>query len=222
MMKLFAQLVCCAVFLLLACCGLSPEERLRLVANGEVIPFVFYDVDDVTRERLESVSVEVTYDPATDELTGPFWCLDMTVQHEEDMVAALEGRGGADEIELHFSENKLWDQDKHGFYFTRAEDVSVRDKRGVKLISLRLRPLVHIPMDELRGRNTIIYRGYQLIQAAATCRETGRLGAGGVYSPLWLIRNPSRKRAHLVLLDEGESVDKFLISIGAKEDPRKH
>ena len=72
MMKLIAQLVCCAVILLLTCCGISPEERLRLVANGEVIPFVFYDVDDVTKERLETVSVELTYDPAADELAGPF------------------------------------------------------------------------------------------------------------------------------------------------------
>lgn len=138
------------------------------------------------------------------------------------MVAALEGRGGVDEIELHFGANKYWDEDQHGFYFTRAEEPRVRDERGKKLITVRLKPLVHIPMDELRGRNTIIYRGYQLIQAGASCCETGRLGPGGVYSPLWLIRNLSRKRAHLVLLDEGESVDKFLIAIGAKEDPRKH
>jgi hypothetical protein len=135
------------------------------------------------------------------------------------MVAALEGRGGVDEIELHFGANKYWDEDQHGFYFTCAEEPRVRDERGKKLITVRLKPLVHIPMDELRGRNTIIYRGYQLVQAAATCRETGRLGPGGVYSPLWLIRNPSRKRAHLALIDEGESVDKFLIAVGAKEDP---
>jgi len=184
MTKLTAQLACCAVVLLLTCCGISAGERLKLVANGELIPYVYYDVDDLTREHLETVSVELTYDPASDELTGPFWCLDMTAPRDQDMVAALEGRGGADEIELHFGANKYWDEDQHGFYFTRAEEPRVRDERGKKLVTVRLRPLVHIPMDELRGRNTIIYRGCQLVQAAATCRETGRLGPGGVYSPL--------------------------------------
>jgi hypothetical protein len=223
MINRIAQLVCCAaLFLLLVACGLSPEERLKLIANGEIIPFVFYDVDDLTKERLETVTVEVTYDPETDELSGPLWTLDMTMPHEEDILSALEGRGGADEIRLHFSENKLWDQDRHGFYFTSVEESDVRDERGKKRITLQLRPLVHIPMDELRGRNTIVYRGFQLAQAATTYIETGRMGLGGIYSPLWLIRNPSRKRAHMVLLKEGESVDTFLIAIGVKEDLGKH
>lgn len=221
MIERITMLACCAVILLLTSCGLSPEERLKLVANGELIPYVFYDVDDLTKKRLETVSVEFTYDPATDELSGPFWCLDMTAPHEEDIVAALEGRGGADEIELHFGANKYWDEDQHGFYFTRVEDTSVRDDRGVKSIRLQLRPLVHIPMDELRGRNTIIYRGYQLIQAAASCCETGRLGPSGIYSPLWLIRNPSKKRCHLILIEDGKCVDEFLVAVGVKEEKRR-
>ncbi len=218
MIERITMLACCAVIVLLTCCGISPEERLKLVANGELIPYVYYDVDDVTKERLETVSVELTYDPATDELSGPFWCLDLSAPHEEDIVAALEGRGGADEIELHFGANKYWDEDQHGFYFTRVEDTSVRDERGKKLISLQLRPLVHIPMDELRGRLHELVAPVDDSVAAASCCETGRLGPSDIYSPLWLIRNPSRKRAHLALIDEGESVSRFLIALGAKEE----
>ncbi|MCD6283030.1 hypothetical protein J7J84_05435 [bacterium] len=56
-------------------------------------------------------------------------------------------------------------------------------------------------------------------QSPSVFHRVSHVHQPGFYSPLWLIRNPSRKRAHLALIDEGESVDKFLIAVGAKEDP---
>lgn len=202
---------------LFACGMFSGEERFKLVANDEVVPFVFYDLDKAENKYLETTHVELTYDPATDALDGPFWRFDMSKLPKRDIMTSLE-RGSPDEILLQSGTSAFWDVDQHGFYFTAATDWQVRDQRGKKLISVRLQPVLHLPMDEARKRNFIIYYGFRLVQAAATLGESGRLGAGEVFSPLWMVRGPSKKRCHLILIDDGKCVDEFLVAVGAKEE----
>jgi|GEM_PF-2511608 len=220
-MKRLLELTLLAGLLLpLSACSLfSGEEQFKLVANDEIVPFVFYEIDEATREYLETVRAQLSYDPATDELSGPFWRFDMSNLSRGDIVVSLE-RGSPDEILLQFGTNALWDADEHGFYFTAATDWQVREERGKKVISVRLQPVVHQPMDEARERNFIIYYGYRLVQDAASLVEARRLGEGEVFSPLWMVRNPSNKRCHLILIDDGKCVDDFLVAVGAKEEER--
>lgn len=117
---------------------------------------------------------------------------------------------------LFFSENQAWDADLNGFYFTRAESLETREEKGKTVVSMVLKPLEQVPMDELRGRNEMIWFSGTLMQTVARLKETGVLGATGLYSPFWVIRTPSVKRAHVVLLDDGKSLDNLLIIAGAK------
>jgi hypothetical protein len=210
----------CAIFLA-AACGLSPEERLKLFANNHEIPYVYYDTNPTTKERLETITVKVTYDPATKKLSGPYYDFVVPPMSGQDVVSALESAGTPDSIHLYFNENQLWDQDKHGFYITRAEEPRITDNKGKKDITLRLVPLQHVPMDELDARNDMIYRAGDLNQVASSYVDNGLLGKDKILSPLWIIRNPSRKRAHLVLIDDPSSMEKFLVAIGAKEPEKK-
>jgi hypothetical protein len=197
-------------------CGLSAEERLRLSLNGEVIPPVFYEVYKGTGERQDTILFEITYDRASGSISGPFRRFVVPTAGSKDIVQALSGEGGEDELMLFFSANKYWDTDLHGFWFTRAERLQTREEKGKTIVSMRLKPLDQIPMDELRGRNEMIWYSGTLLQAAATLRQSGVLGTAGMYSPFWVVRNPSRKRANVVLLDDGKSLDQLLYVAGAK------
>ena len=201
---------------LAASCGLSAEERLRLSLNGEDIPPVFYEVNKGTGEPQDTILFEITYDRASGSISGPFRRFVVPAAGSTDIVQALSGEGGPDELMLYFSENQRWDSDLHGFWFTRAESLNTREEKGKTIVSMRLRPLDQIPMDELRGRNEMIWFSGTLVQAAATLQQTGRVGATGIYSPFWVVRNPSRKRANVVLLDDGKSLDQLLYVAGAK------
>jgi hypothetical protein len=210
-----------SIVILAAACGLSVEERLKLFANNKEIPYVYYDVNPATKERLETITVKLTYDPATKTLNGPYYDFVVPPMSGQDIVSALESADTPDSIHLYFNENKMWNQDVHGFYITRAEEPRITDNKGKKEISLRLVPLQHVPMDELDARNDMIYRAGNLNQVALDYVNNGLLGKDKILSPLWIIRNPSRKRAHLVLIDEPASMEKFLVAIGAKEPEKK-
>ena len=210
-----------AAIFLTAACGLSPEKRLALSANKQMIPFVFYDIDPASKQRLETITVKLEYDPATNKLTGPFYDFVVPPVSSQDVVSALESADTPDSIKLFFSENQMWDSDVHGFYITRAENPVVTEKNGKKEITLRLVPLDQVPMDELSDRNVMIYRASSLNQAAGSYVNNGLLGKDQIISPLWIIRNPSRKRAHLVLIEEAKSLEAFLVAIGAKEPEKK-
>jgi len=204
------------VSLVASACGLSPGERFRLSLNGELIPRVPYKVYEVTGGEMYTVPFEITYNPATGEVSGPFVRFKVPAAGSQDIVEALSGEGGPDELRLFFNANKYWDSDRDGFYFTRAESLETREEKGKTIVSMVLKPLEQVAMDELRGRNQMIWFSGTLLQAAATYKEAGVLGEAGFYSPFWVIRTPSKKRAHVVLLDDGKSLDNLLIIAGAK------
>ncbi len=148
----------CLILLLLASCGLSVEERMKLTANGELAPYVLYDVEKAQGKRLETATVELAYDPATDALSGPFWTHKVSPGCA-DFVTEMEG-GGPDEIRVWFAEPTMWDTEQHGFWVTKAEDVRITDKGGKKVISLRLVPVDSVENQDFdNARRNAIYTG---------------------------------------------------------------
>ena len=83
-------------------------------------------------------------------------------------------------------------------------------------------PVCHAqPLEKVQGT----FEGVAVGPSAANPGGKGDvLGSGqfgqGIYSPIWMVRGPSKKRVHLILIDDGKCVDDFLVAVGVKEEER--